>query len=293
MQYKRVILSGRSGVAGVEETLNALIQHLKQHDVTIYCTEPTAELVKDDAIKHLNERDIAGKIDLVIVVGGDGSLLQAAHFAANQDIPVIGINRGRLGFLTDICPDTLDQIDAVLHGKHTVEQRYLIDSYVSHKGEKNRAEMALNDVVLMSDSAHMIAFDVYVDEQLVYEHRADGLIIATPTGSTAYALSGGGPILQPQLPALAIVPMFPHTLSSRPIVVSVNSEIRIHISPNQKTPAAISSDGRPARATPADSNIHVNLHEKRLTLLHPHDYNYYRTLREKLNWEQSPRRSTD
>jgi NAD+ kinase len=293
MPYKRVILSGRSGVFGVEETLNALVAHLKRLGVQIYCTESTAALMTNHGIETQDEQHLVGKVDLVIVVGGDGSLLQAAHFAVDQDLPVIGINRGRLGFLTDICPDTLDQIDSILDGVHTIERRYLIDSRVSYGHQSTEPKMALNDVVLLTQGAQMIAFDVYVNEELVYEHRADGLIIATPTGSTAYALSGGGPILQPQLPALAIVPMFPHTLSSRPIVVDINSHICIKISPNQRNIPHVSNDGNDGIPAPASSEIHVTLHEKRLQLLHPKNYNYYRTLREKLNWEKSPRRNTD
>ena len=293
MQYKRIILSGRAGVPRVEETLNALISHLKNNDVEIYCTNDSTSLITSHTVKSLDENKLTGKVDLVIVVGGDGSLLKAAHFATDQNLPVVGINRGRLGFLTDICPDTLDQIDGILRGEHTVEHRFLIDSSIAHNGQTSEQKIALNDVVLLADEAQMIAFDVYVDEQLVYEHRADGLIIATPTGSTAYALSGGGPILQPQLPALAIVPMFPHTLSSRPIVVSANSKIRIKISPNQKSAPSISNDGHEKRPVPPGAEIHIDLHPKQLQLLHPNNYNYYRTLREKLNWEQSARRSTD
>jgi NAD+ kinase len=293
MQYKRVILSGRSGVPGVEETLNALVAHLQDQSVGIFCTAATVDLITDYRIEVLDENHLAGQIDLVIVVGGDGSLLQAAHFAADQDLPVVGINRGRLGFLTDICPDTLTQIDDILQGSHTMERRYIIDSHLTQDKTDSEPQMALNDVVLFTQGAQMIAFDVFVDEQLVYEHRADGLIIATPTGSTAYALSGGGPILQPQLPALAIVPMFPHTLSSRPIVVNINSKIRIKISPNQRAIPYVSNDGHEGIPVQPGGEIHVNLHEKQLQLLHPKDYNYYRTLREKLNWEQSPRRSTD
>lgn len=293
MSYQRILLAGRSGVPGVEETLDALAQRLTERRLEVYCTEGTAELIQSHSITALAEDQLAGKIDLVVVVGGDGSLLQAAHFAAKQDLPVVGINRGRLGFLTDICPNSLEQIDDILDGKHITERRFMIDSELTYQGKTSAPKVALNDIVLQSDGAQMIAFDVYVDEELVYQHRADGLIIATPTGSTAYALSGGGPILQPQLAALSIVPMFPHTLSSRPIVVSINSKIRIQISPNQKTSPTISNDGHEKILVPAGGEITVSLHEKQLTLLHPKSYNYYKTLREKLHWEQNARRDTD
>jgi NAD+ kinase len=293
MPYKRIILSARKGIPGVKETLNTLLSHLENQGVTVFCTKPSAELITDQKIQVLDETQLSGKVDLVIVVGGDGSLLQAAHFSVNQNLPVIGINRGRLGFLTDICPNTLSEIDDILLGKHSTENRFMIDSYISHDGKSSEPNIALNDVVLQTNNAQMIAFDVFVDNQLVYEHRADGLIIATPTGSTAYALSGGGPILQPQLPAFAIVPMFPHTLSSRPIVVSAHSTIRIKISPNQKIAPTVSNDGQKRIKVHPGSEIFVTQHKKQLQLLHPKSYNYYRTLREKLNWERSLRRSSD
>ena len=296
MSYQRILLAGRSGIPGVEETLAELISHLKPLCSQIFCTESTHKLIQSDAVTPLPEADLAGRVDLLVVVGGDGSLLQAAHLATRHDLPVIGINRGRLGFLTDICPHSLDQIDAVLKGDHNCENRFIIQATLQQpSGElPTPAQIALNDVVLQpGGAAQMIAFDVFVDDQLVYEHRADGLIIATPTGSTAYALSGGGPILQPQLPALAIVPMFPHTLSSRPIVVSANNTIRIVVSPNQKTRPLLSCDGNIGTPVEPGGEITVTLHNKRLKLLHPKSYNYYKTLRDKLNWEQSARRKTD
>lgn len=294
MQFKRVALDGRAGVPGVEETLSALVTSLQTVGVDLVCAQSASDLIHNTDIPRIDEDHLSEHTDLLVVVGGDGSLLNSAHYAVNQDLPVVGINRGRLGFLTDICPTNLEQLKSIIHGEFTLEQRFMIESYIKHDGKSSTPQLALNDVVLLpGDMAQMIAFDVFVNDQLVYEHRADGLIIATPTGSTAYALSGGGPILQPQLPALALVPMFPHTLSSRPIVINANNTIRIKISPNQKTRPHLSNDGRERQDIPAGGEVIVTLYHKRLQLIHPKNYNYYTTLREKLNWEQSARRKND
>ena len=167
--------------------------------------------------------------DLVIVVGGDGSLLGAARSLAAQEVPVLGVNRGRLGFLTDISPQQLEsQLEGVLAGRYVLESRFLLDVLVMRGEEVLARGDALNDVVLNSGvSARMIEFDLYIEEQFVYTQRSDGLIISTPTGSTAYSLSGGGPIMHPGLDALVLVPMFPHTLGSRPLVIHGNSSVRI------------------------------------------------------------------
>ena len=292
MPYQRLYLSARPSIAGVKDTLKSLLDHLSNRQIELYCRPSTQKLLNSPKLTTLHENELDGRIDLIVVIGGDGSMLSVAEFASAQGIPVIGINRGRLGFLTDICPSTLQQIDDVLDGKHLTENRFIIQA---HNPQGNTPkQIALNDVVLQSGGyAQMIAFDVFVNDEPLYKHRADGLIIATPTGSTAYALSGGGPILQPELPAVAIVPMFPHTLSSRPIVVSAESTIRISISPNQQSTPLLSCDGNPGTPIQPGEDILVSLHNKRLTLLHPEEYNYFNTLREKLNWEQCARHTHD
>ena len=172
-----------------------------------------------------------GHCDLLITVGGDGSLLKAARIASRRQIPILGINRGKLGFLTDIKPDCLNTILPVLQGQFKTEQRLLLEATIG-----DYQSTALNDVVLLpGDIAHMITFTLEVDGQFVATQRADGLIIATPTGSTAYALSGGGPILHPTSNAVTLVPMFPHTLSSRPLVIPQQKTIRITIEEAENT----------------------------------------------------------
>ena len=186
-------------------------------------------------------RKMIGEVsDLIIVVGGDGSLLSAARTLARFDVPVLGVNRGRLGFLTDVSPDEIEQrVGEVLDGQYRIEKRFLLDVMVKHNGEPIGTADALNDVVVNSGtSAKMIEFELYIEGEFVYRQRSDGLIVSTPTGSTAYSLSGGGPIMHPKLDAIVLVPMFPHTLSSRPIVVDGNSEIKIVICESGRCPIA-------------------------------------------------------
>jgi len=224
------------------------------------------------------------------VVGGDGSLLGAARSIASSHVPVLGVNRGNLGFLTDIAPDEIEQkVGEVLDGKYVVESRFLLDVVVKRGGEPIGEAMALNDCVLHpGKAARMIQFELYIEGQFVYTQKSDGLIVSTPTGSTAYALSGGGPIMHPRLDALVLVPMFPHTLSSRPIVVDGNSELKLVISEDNEMYPTVSCDGQNSiNCAPGDT---ITIHKKpnKLKLLHPLDYDFYSTCREKLGWGAKP-----
>ncbi|EKD45091.1 MAG: inorganic polyphosphate/ATP-NAD kinase, partial [uncultured bacterium] len=193
---------------------------------------------------------------------------------------------GQLGFLTDIHPDHLEKIADVLNGKLLLEKRFLLQATLSRK----ILGMALNDVVLLpGDTAQLIEFDTLINGNLVCEQRADGMIIATPTGSTAYALSAGGPILHPQLNAIALVPMFPHTLSSRPIVVEGDARIELIIRESNETSPCISCDGQTKISVKPGDRIQIQKTKKSLRLIHPNDYDYYATLREKLGWQMRAR----
>src|SRR3990167_2411064 len=244
--FNRIALIGREGTAGVPETLTALIDYLHTKKKQVVLEDSTAQMTQDGRrLPLVAAKDIKKYADLLIVVGGDGSMLNAAHIAVAQELPVLGINRGRLGFLTDIHPDHLDKIDAILNGQYQEEKRFLLDASIQCDAQLVAQEAALNDVVLLpGDVAQMIEYDVYINNEFVCSQRADGLIVATPTGSTAYALSGGGPILHPHLDAIVLVPMFPHTLSSRPIVIKNNSHIKILICKENETSPYISCDGQ-------------------------------------------------
>ncbi|RUO21168.1 NAD(+) kinase [Aliidiomarina iranensis] len=229
--------------------------------------------------------EIGEQAELAIVIGGDGKMLGAARELSLHNIAVIGVNRGNLGFLTDLAPDDASaQLLDVLKGHYDVEQRFLLDARIEQGGKTIHSANAMNEVVLHSDQvAHMLEFEVEVDGQFVFSQRSDGLIIATPTGSTAYSLSAGGPILYPGLNAITLVPMFPHTLSSRPIVVGGDSAIRVRVAPDDQ-PLHISCDGHVKLPVPSGAEIYITRQRHALRLIHPKGYNYYHVLRNKLNW---------
>ena len=289
--FSHVLLMGRTGVKDVPETLNKTHEYLLTQHVSV-SVESTAATMMPDIKSPTSLDKIPDDIDLILVIGGDGSLLNAAQIGVKHSIPVLGIHRGRLGFLTDIPPTGLDLIGNVLKGQYTIDKRHLfVGSFMDSNGQPQQ-KLALNDIILMpSRTVRMIEFDTFANEELVYEQRADGLIIATPTGSTAYALSGGGPILHPKLDATVLVAKFPHTLSSRPIVLDANTTIRLHINSSNESPPCLSFDGRNKIELQLDSDVHIKKHDQQLTLIHPKGYNYFHILREKLGWERHARRT--
>ncbi len=286
-EFKRIALMGRSRNNHIEETLLALYAYLTQHDYVVVFEQETLNRLSIASVSAgIGSDRLHEAADLIIVVGGDGSILQAAKIAVPQSLPVLGVNRGRLGFLTDIYPHEFHKILAVLRGNYLEEQRFLLTAYIQHQKTTVATVEALNEVVLSpGDVAHMIEFMVWVDERFVCDFRADGLIISTPTGSTAYALSGGGPILHPGLNAVVLVPMFPHTLSNRPIVVSADSKITIHISENNESTPQISADGKKRISVQLGDTVLIHKVAQLLRLIHPQDYSYFETLRAKLRWQ--------
>ncbi len=283
--FNNIGVIGRVRNAGVKETLKALITYLKTLELHIFLEEETAESVNDTSATIVPRETLGKHCDLLIVVGGDGSLLHAAHIAVNQDLPVLGINRGSLGFLTDILPTELAKIGTILRGDYFIEKRFLLTTSIEIHGNNLGQDDALNEIAIIPDAIpHMIEFEIYIDDQFVCSQSSDGLITATPTGSTAYALSGGGPILHPQLDAMVLVPMFPHSLSCRPIVVEGNRRIHVIISPNNITSPRLSCDGRAYLNTPPGSHITIRKKPQPLQLVHPLNYDYYETLRSKLHW---------
>lgn len=229
---------------------------------------------------------IGDKADLAIVVGGDGNMLGAARVLSRFDIAVIGVNRGNLGFLTDLDPDAFDsELEQVLAGEFLTEHRFLLEAEVHRHGQIKSRNAALNEAVLHPDKiAHMIEFEVYIDDNFAFSQRSDGLIISTPTGSTAYSLSGGGPILSPSLNALSLVPMFPHTLSCRPLVVDGDRRIKLLVSPTNGSTLEVSCDGQVSLPVSPGDEIHIYQSPDQLKLIHPKNYSYYNVLRGKLGW---------
>lgn len=285
--FKVIGIMGRVKNPGVKETLKALIQYLTDLHKSILVDEETALCLSDDTIQCISREEISQQCDLLIVVGGDGSLLQAAHIAAQNEVPVLGVNRGRLGFLTDIHPTELEKIKAILEGDYILEKRFLLKAQVEYQGEILGNNDALNEVALIPDLVpHMYEFEIEIGKRFVCSQNSDGVIVATPTGSTAYALSGGGPILHPELDAVVIVPMFPHTLSLRPIVIQGDNIITISITRNNPASPRVVFDGQGFIKTPPGSRITISKKRERLHLIHPMDYDYYGTLRSKLHWGQ-------
>lgn len=283
--FNTIGIIGRVRNPGVKETLKTLADYLISLKQNILIEAETAESFDATNLPTVLRDDIGHKCDLLIVVGGDGSMLHATHAVINQNIPLLGINRGSLGFLTDIHPTELSKINAILHGEYTIEKRFLLTAKIQMQDKLIGQDDALNEVAIIPDAIpHMIEFEIYIDDQFVCSQDSDGLIIATPTGSTAYALSGGGPILHPQLDAIVLVPMFPHSLNSRPIVVEGNRRIDIIISPHLTTSPRLSCDGRAYINTAPGSHISIFKKSQPLHLIHPLDYNYYEALRSKLHW---------
>lgn len=245
-----------------------------------------AEVLPGHGLQTSSRKMLGEVCDMVIVVGGDGSLLGAARALARHNVPVLGINRGSLGFLTDIRPDELEvKVAEVLDGHFKVENRFLLQAEVRRHGEAIGQGDALNDVVLHpGKSTRMIEFEMHIDGQFVCSQKADGLIVATPTGSTAYAMSAGGPIMHPKLDAIVIVPMYPHTLSSRPIVVDGNSELKIVVAKDMQIYPQVSCDGQNHFTCAPGDTITVSKKAQKLRLIHPLDHNYYEVCRTKLGW---------
>ncbi|SFH20359.1 NAD(+) kinase [Modicisalibacter xianhensis] len=284
--FKNIGLIGRLGSAKVVDTLKRLIRFLNAHDYHVILEDRTATVLLDHGQQEASRRLLGDICDLVIVVGGDGSMLGAGRALCRTGTPVLGINRGRLGFLTDISPDEVEaRVGEVLAGEYDVEERFLLDAEVFRHGSLVGTADGLNDVVIHpGKAARMIEFELFVNGQFVYSQRSDGLIIATPTGSTAYALSGGGPIVHPKLEAITLVPMFPHTLSSRPIVVDASSEIMVHIGETNEAYPHVSCDGQTQVVSKPGDILHVRRKPQRLKLIHPRGHNYFEICRSKLGW---------
>lgn len=287
--FKKIGLVGRRQQNGLDVVLLELLALLADRGHEVILEDRLGELVSGVEVRLGSRDEIGQNCDLVIVAGGDGSLLSAARTLAKYETPVLGVNRGRLGFLTDITPDQIaDQIPRVLDGDFVTESRFLLDAHVEREGEVIAKADALNDVVVNSGtSAQMIEIELTIDQTFVYRQRADGLIVSTPTGSTAYSLSGGGPIMHPALDAIVLVPMFPHALSSRPIVVDGSSEIRVDILQRNRIHPPVTCDGQVNMTARPGDTVVIRKKPHRLTLLHPLGHSFYASCRDKLRWSNA------
>ncbi|MGI5309127.1 NAD(+) kinase [Rheinheimera sp. WS51] len=284
--FTTIGLIGKPHHAGANQTLLSLYHFLQAKGLTVYIEQRVAESLDLPHAQILDLVDLGEKCDLAIVVGGDGNMLGAARVLARFDIAVLGVNRGNLGFLTDLAPENFEQpLNDVLAGNFVIEKRNLLEITVHRHGVLKSSNSAVNEAVLHADKvAHMIEFEAYINDEFVFSQRSDGLIVSTPTGSTAYSLSGGGPILTPDLDAVSLVPMFPHTLSSRPLVVSGSSEIRLKVASTNDAHLQISCDSHVILAVMPGDDIYIRKHPTPLRLVHPPGYSYFHVLRNKLGW---------
>jgi len=283
--FTRVGVVGRSRQDGIEVVLAELMAALRAAGAEVLL-EDRFGVLTEEGRETYTRNQIGDRADLIIVLGGDGSMLSAAREMLEYGKPMLGVNRGRLGFLTDISHDRIsEQIAAVMSGDFSSEERFLLDVSVVRGGETVAEGDALNDVVVNSGtSAQMIEIELYIDDEFVNRQRADGLIVSTPTGSTAYSLSGGGPIMHPALDALLVLPMFPHALSSRPIVIRGDSEIRIDVLARNRIHPPVTCDGQVnMTARPGDSVL-LRRNPAVVTLLHPPGHSFYASCRDKLRW---------
>jgi len=288
--FRTVAIFGKTGSAEVIESLILLLDHLQSHGLSVLVeTEIAADLGTSAVAADLDQ--LAGRADVAIVLGGDGTLLKAARRLAAHDIPLAGINQGRLGFMTDIArADMLPAIDRLLAGEFSADRRMLLDARVVRDGQEVFSTLALNDVVVnKGDLGRLIEIEMRVDGESLYVLRADGMIVATPTGSTAYALSANGPILQPAVPGIALVPLCPHALTHRPITISDTSCIEMQlVTPHE---ARVHFDGQCHFDAQTGDIVRLVRSDHVVTLLHPPGYSYFAMLREKLHWSANPRRS--
>ena len=271
----------------IKVTLEVLHKFLLEKNYKVVILKNSARYIDQAPIK---KKEFSETVDLAIVVGGDGTLLKAGRLLADKDVPVIGINLGRLGFLVDVSPNMIaEQLTPMLAGESTIETRSLLYAEAFRGDESLGSSMAFNDVVLHArNDVRMIEFDTHIDDIYVNTQRADGMVVATPTGSTAYALSSGGPILHPSLNAVVLVPICPHTLSNRPIVVSNTSQITITMGESREVGARVSFDGQANIRLQSGDKVVIRKQEHTLQLIHPEDYDYFHILRNKLGWSVRP-----
>lgn len=284
--FRRCALITRFADPRVAESAAVIARHLASRGLEALASEDERDRLPGVEAQFLAESALVYEADLFIAIGGDGTLLYAAGLVAERGIPLLGVNRGRLGFLTDVMPeDMLSSVDAAIAGQCLRDERPLLRAEITSSTGPTISGLALNDIVLQKrQSGHLIDFETWIDGRFVNSHGGDGLVVASATGSTAYALSCGGPIVDPSLEVVVVTPICPHTLSDRPIVVSARSVIEIRIIDRPDSSAEVACDGRSLAPLNPGESLVIRTAGARITLLHPEGYDYYRLLRSKLNW---------
>ncbi len=288
-EFQKIAVIGRHDDRRVTEPMSALVAHLTKNGVEVLTAE---EMTLDLPVSRVPVSELADSAELIIAVGGDGTMLFAGRLAGKKGVPLLGINRGRLGFLADITPDEmLTSVDHILNGEYTRDSRLQLQVTLVRVDGTERSEIALNDVVLQrQETGRMLDFETRVGEHYVNTHAGDGLIVATPTGSTAYALSCGGPILEPQLDAVVIVPVCPHTLTDRPIVIPAREPIEVHLLERDDSKARVTVDGHSMGDIRPEDRLTISAADYRINLIHPPGHDFYGILRSKLYWGRDSRK---
>jgi NAD+ kinase len=287
-EFKTIAILGRHEDPHVAEPMATLASYLAKADIKVIALGNPAT---NPIIRLVEEEEIAGLADLIVAVGGDGTMLHAADLARECNVPLLGINRGQLGFLADVTPDQmLQSLDNILNGEYSQESRLLLDAHLVKPDGSVITAVALNDIVLQRHrTGRMMNFKTSIEDKYVNTHSGDGLIVATPTGSTAYALSCGGPIIEPQLDAIVVVPICPHTLSDRPIVVPATLEIEVRLIECIDTQAEVTADGHSFGTLTAMDRLIISAADNRIRLIHPPGHDFYEILRSKLHWGRDSR----
>jgi NAD+ kinase len=284
--FNTIGIIGKPSDPTIANTLSLLYDHLANTGYQVIVSTDSVECMDNKMAKASSPETLGQHCDLVIAVGGDGTFLAAARAIASFDIPLIGINLGRLGFLVDISPDELPgRLHAILEGRYKAEERYFLRAKIVRDGRVIHEQIALNEVAVHRwVTPSMIEIVTQIDGVFLNSQRSDGLIVSTPTGSTAYALSAGGPIISPALNALVLVPLNPHTMSNRPIVISDSAEIELSFCQNKQINALVTCDQLQIPDVWISDKILIKKDPKPIRILHPEDHDFFHILREKLNW---------
>lgn len=284
--FKKIGIIGKYSDNRIADTICDVVQFLASRDYLVSVDSKSAGFFNHNAIHSCNIDSIGADCDLIIAIGGDGTFLSAARATVMHDVPLIGINLGRLGFLVDISPNQIhSKLEQILQGRYIEEKRHLLRAKIIRDGDIIHQETAVNEVVVHRwVTPSMIEIVTHIDGVYLNSQRSDGLIISTPTGSTAYSLSAGGPILHPSLHALVLVPLSPHTLSNRPIVIDDESEIEISFSQSKQINALVTCDHLEIPKVSINDKILIKKLPNSITILHPEDHDFFHILRKKLNW---------
>jgi NAD+ kinase len=284
--FKSIALVGNARDLRVAECMLSLAAHFNSRGVCAMVDPSVGLAFKPDSVVLCPEPAFANRADLIIAIGGDGTLLYAARLVAGFSVPLLGVNRGRLGFLTDVSPKSmLEDVDSVLAGDYSEDPRSLLAARLQRVTGAPLEALALNDVVVNKiETGRTMDFETTINGRFVNSHGGDGMVIATATGSTAYALSCGGPIVEPDLDVWVLAPISPHTLSDRPIVIRAGSKIELRMSDRFESRAQVTCDGNALGDLEQGDTLYVEGTDTQITLLHPPGYDYYRLLRSKLHW---------